>query len=59
MKLTFRFSGIAKMLGGVTAGCLAVATFGQAAFANVIYDLTANLTAVTVMQGQNGTIPSL
>jgi hypothetical protein len=55
MKLIFRFSGIAKMLGGVAAGSLAVATFGQAAFANVIYDLSANPTAVTVMQGQNGT----
>jgi hypothetical protein len=54
MKLTFRFSGIAKMLGGLAAGTLAAATFGQAAFANVIYDLTANPPAVTVMQGQSG-----
>ncbi|HXA67203.1 MAG TPA: PEP-CTERM sorting domain-containing protein [Bryobacteraceae bacterium] len=55
MQLTFRFSGIAKMLGGLTAGTLAVATFGQPAFANVIYDLAANPPAVTVMQGQGGT----
>jgi hypothetical protein len=55
MKLTFRFSGIAKMLGGLTAGSLAVATLGQTAFANVIYNLAANPPAVTVVQGQNGT----
>jgi hypothetical protein len=55
MKLTFRFSRIAKKLGGLTAGSLAVVTFGQAALANVIYDLAANPPAVTVVQGQNGT----
>jgi hypothetical protein len=58
MKLIFRFSGIAKMLGGLTAGSLAVATFGQAAFVNVIYNLAANPPAVTVVQGRMAPIHS-
>ena len=42
MKLTFRFSGITKMLGGFAAGSLALATLGESAFGNVIYDLAAS-----------------
>lgn len=55
MQFTFRFSGITKKLGGLTAGILAISTLEPAALANVIYDLAANPAAVTVMQGQNGT----
>ena len=43
------------MLGGFTAGILAISTLEPAAFANIMYDLAANPPAVTVMQGQNGT----
>jgi hypothetical protein len=46
MKLTLRFSRSAKKLGGLTAGSLAVVTFGQAAFANVMYNPAANPAAL-------------
>lgn len=55
MQLTNRFSGITRMLGGLAAGGLAMATFGPPACAAIAYDLAANPPSVTVMQGQNGT----
>jgi hypothetical protein len=56
MKLTFRFSVITKMLGGLAAGSLAIATLGEPVFGDVVYDLAANPPAVAVMQVQNALI---